>query len=298
MMIFFALAQKLRKRENGPAFSGILSKTFRVGPRAGPFFCPATAHARLSGRRFSPRRGRGRARSLTPPRSRPFLGGCLGIGLLCLLLLLGWCHLTVANESLVRYRLTVELAAPRGPRTGSGVLEARFETNFIGDHHRDYVGEAVAVDLPDGRTLFALPSWPGEDDCAATGPVAAINAAHPHGPPRATGEPLETREERSDRLSRTGATAELTESRPLFVIFGDPDDPRSARRVTPGNIGTVLGAGYAIRRVTVTVTRDEVSRGIEARLPWVTQRRETPSRFAGNVLLPPEAALGARHLTR
>jgi hypothetical protein len=42
----FALAQNLRKREKGAAFQASSPKTFRVGPRAGPFFSPLVIPAK------------------------------------------------------------------------------------------------------------------------------------------------------------------------------------------------------------------------------------------------------------
>jgi hypothetical protein len=233
-----------------------------------------------------------------PPRTRSLLGNCLILLTLCLLLILGWCSFVTAEDNWLRYRLSVTLMTPRGPRTGSGVLEVHLTTNVMGDHHREYEGDAIAIDLPDGRILYALPSWPGEEDYAAGAPLRAIMLANPHPPPRNAEERLETQKEAFERLRRMRATADLPADWPLFIIFTDPNDPRSARRVMPGNIQVVLGAGYAIRRVSAAVTEDGVSRGIEQKLPWVTQRHETPSRFDGQVLRPPETLLEARHLTR
>ena len=61
-----------------------------------------------------------------------------------------------------RYRLTVEIDTPQGLRSGSSVIEVEQSmgstamSGFGRRLARRVRGEAVAVDLPDGRTLFAL----------------------------------------------------------------------------------------------------------------------------------------------
>lgn len=76
-------------------------------------------------------------------------------------LLLGWCTIHDPTPT-YRYRLTVEVETPEGLRTGSSVIEVdtrqtRFALNPSAAGVSERVrGEAVAVDLPGRRTLFAL----------------------------------------------------------------------------------------------------------------------------------------------
>jgi hypothetical protein len=66
-----------------------------------------------------------------------------------------------------RYKETVVVETPQGIRTGSTVVEVHWykegQSNPF-DHgaiHGEYKGQAAMVDLPDGKTLFALLSSPG-----------------------------------------------------------------------------------------------------------------------------------------
>src|SRR5687768_16239408 len=64
-----------------------------------------------------------------------------------------------------RYKMTVEVDTPDGVRSGYSVHEvrARYRNHFgVAPRSRtmDTIGEAVAVDLPDGQTLFVLTPSP------------------------------------------------------------------------------------------------------------------------------------------
>jgi hypothetical protein len=69
---------------------------------------------------------------------------------------------------------------------------------------------------------------------------------------------------------------------PVLVSFGDPKDPKTARLVAGDHADRVLGDGYAIRALTAEVVPngvwpidfggvlgEPVTRGIEAKLPWL-----------------------------
>lgn len=55
-----------------------------------------------------------------------------------------------------RQRITVEVDTPEGVMTGSSVSEVKWRYSSRGSSRASSRGEAVAVDLPGGRTLFAL----------------------------------------------------------------------------------------------------------------------------------------------
>lgn len=60
----------------------------------------------------------------------------------------------------IRYKLTIEVRTPDGDRRGSSVIQATIERSipFWGDNgiHHKVTGNAPAVELPDGRFVFAL----------------------------------------------------------------------------------------------------------------------------------------------
>jgi hypothetical protein len=55
---------------------------------------------------------------------------------------------------------------------------------------------------------------------------------------------------------------------PLLVTFGDINDPKSVQRVDPANLAASFGPGIRLKRITVEVTDDDVTSGIEKRLRW------------------------------
>ncbi|MGB3806613.1 MAG: hypothetical protein WA936_05390 [Erythrobacter sp.] len=175
-----------------------------------------------------------------------------------------------------RYRLTVEVETPEGLRTGSSVIEVEQSmgrssmapaSNQI---YRRIRGEAVAVELPGGQTLFALLRSESNIEWAET---IAASAAPP-------AEESEDGEPRFDNMLALEGAAELPrtfpasgwlEERsayPMLVTFGDIDDPSSVREVDPDDLAATFGAGYALERITVEITDDRVTTGIEERLGW------------------------------
>jgi len=186
----------------------------------------------------------------------------------------------------LRYRLTVEVETPQGLRTGSSVIEVRGVKNpdWVTPEGRgtrgSYRGEAVAVDLPGGRTLFALLKGDeGSQSDALNYPWLAFR------------DRLKNSSDFLDELRRLrqlqGEVAELpatrivdhyengdlihteTPSYPLFVTFRDIRDPRSVERVDPNALDKNFGSGIRLRRITVQATDDKLTTGIGKRLKWL-----------------------------
>ena len=59
----------------------------------------------------------------------------------------------------------------------------------------------------------------------------------------------------------------------MLVTFGDLDDPTSVSRVDPDDLAASFGEEVTLRRITVQMTDDRVTTGIEKRLPWLDQFR-------------------------
>lgn len=187
-----------------------------------------------------------------------------------------------------RYRLTVEVDTPEGVRSGSSVIEVeqsmgRTAMSGFGKRiNRRARGEAVSVDLPDGRTLFAL--LRSEDDVDWASAVMQTAA------PEIAGESFE---EKFDNMLLIKGEKVLPRhwppysgglvisGYPMLVTFGDIDDPASVETVDPDDLAATFGEGVSLRRITVQLTNDPVTTGIEQRLGWW---RET--RTAGGGLIP------------
>tara|TARA_Y100000815_G_scaffold164757_1_gene149477 strand:- start:1035 stop:1754 length:720 start_codon:yes stop_codon:yes gene_type:complete len=185
----------------------------------------------------------------------------------------------VKNYRPFRYRLTVEVDTPQGLRTGSSVIEvtAGEVGTTLGGASAEARGEAVAVDIASDQTLFVLlrseasSAWaagimsgvtpkpndlsiPREDRFAAH--IDAVRANHKLNtvprwfPPRiSVDKPV------------TGY--------PFMVQFGDLRDPKTVKQVDPDNLAGSFGPGVTLRRITVQLTDDPVTTGIERRLPWL-----------------------------
>ncbi|MEP5937291.1 MAG: hypothetical protein ABJ239_03095 [Erythrobacter sp.] len=178
--------------------------------------------------------------------------------------------------------MTVEVDTPEGLMKGSSVIEV--DTNVSGQLSiptpgavRARVrGEAVAVDLPNGRALFAL--LRSEDDVDFAKRIMFLMA--PKGRD-ANGDPFLGRFnnmlEMTDPVELPATQAKINPSlakmkaQPMLVTFGDLNDPTTVERVDPFNLQDSFGDGVSLRRITVQVTDDPVTKGIEKRFQWLGQ---------------------------
>ncbi|OCC24853.1 hypothetical protein MB02_05170 [Croceicoccus estronivorus] len=168
-----------------------------------------------------------------------------------------------------RYRLTVEVDTPEGPRAGSSVIEVSGHKGIgipgpeAGGWISRVQGEAVAVDLPNGRTLFAL--LRSEDGRGAESYAWALLP-----------QPLASSgtSEKHDALRAVVGAADLErENYPMLVTFRNITVPASVEAVDPGNLGASFGPGYALHRITVQITDDH----LPDRTGHVHERRDRPA---------------------
>ncbi len=201
----------------------------------------------------------------------------VGIGLAAGMLALGGCDLFYPSET-IRYRMTVDVETPEGVRSGSSVLESNITggTSF-GDASGiqfDLSGEAVAVPLPNDKVLFALLRPVEGGDAGIYHANLMQSAACGEGRPSAQPDPAlcgSAQWETFRPWAREQVlAAELYPSMyPMLVTVRDLTDPTSVQAANPGDFASVFGPGYALRRITVRVTDEEVTTGIERRLAWL-----------------------------
>lgn len=176
-----------------------------------------------------------------------------------------------------RYRLTVEVETPEGAKTGSSVIQVEQALGGAasagglagGQIYYRVCGEAVAVDLPGGRTLFAL--LRSDNDIEWSARVVQMLA------PKIKGEPWE---QSFDNVLLVKGSVEVPRkwpanvtlpersAYPLMVTFGDLADPTSVTEVDPDDLAVSFGDGVRLKRITVELTDDPVTGGIEGRLGW------------------------------
>jgi len=190
-------------------------------------------------------------------------------------LMLSACAFTEDKTPDYRYRLTVEVETPKGLKTGSSVIEITQNmgrsagTGFGKMIMRRPRGEAVAIDLPSGRTLFAL--LRSENDIEWAEHVMQMLA------PKTPGEPWEEAFDNVlfikgkvevPRIWRLHPAWDEVSAYPMLVTFGDLDDPTSVAEVNPDDLAANFGVGVKLKRITVELTDDPVTSGIEERLGW------------------------------
>lgn len=201
------------------------------------------------------------------------------LGLLAVVASLWGCGLSRPSEEL-RYRLSVEVDTPQGLKIGSSVIEVRgvknqdWLTPEARGHRFSFRGEAVAVDLGGGRTLFALLksesglSDAGEYPWFAFGKRLAGTRDELQKMRMMRGWKGETVAMTGTETVRQNGTQQVP-ARPLLVRFRDITDPKSVERVDPSDLAKSFGAGVKLVRITLSVTDDPVTSGIERRLGWL-----------------------------
>ncbi|MGK2909971.1 MAG: hypothetical protein ACSLE1_09285 [Sphingobium sp.] len=174
----------------------------------------------------------------------------------------------------IRYRLTAEVETPEGISTGSSVIQTIWDRGLSG---ATVTGEAVAVDLPKGETLFVLLRTENNPDWA--GGIPGIRAPRHEGP-------LSTAEEREGDAARSltwiranrdvhylwgqNVPKDRAQYLPYMVRFRDIRAPKSIERVKPDDLSAIFGSGYRLKSLTVQITDEPVTTGIERRFPWWT----------------------------
>jgi hypothetical protein len=173
-----------------------------------------------------------------------------------------------------KYKLTVEVDTPEGVKSGYSVIEV-IKPWRRGSTSR---GQAVAVDLPRGQTLFVLlrseqkgdwaddamePVWPstqqtGDEEQDVTN---LLSAAKEMGR-----VPL-------PRIRKLGRYDEMNHT-PYFVRFKNIADPMSVEQVNPNNLDKIFGNNIKLKGLFVEITDEPVTSGIENRLGWLENIRK------------------------
>lgn len=198
--------------------------------------------------------------------------------------LVAW-SLHLERRQTYRYKLSVEVDTKLGLRSGSAVREVKYNHTWpklpdMAGATAKQRGEAVIIDLPGGETLFALMPVDAYrilqaafgDDSAAT-----LDTATAEGRVRDLDIP-------------TSCADDDCRGFPRFVTFTDPLSPTSMKRLNVGELVAGSPIGVSLKRVTVQMVEEEVTRAIAKRLPWLT-RKEQFRTVADNPFtstLPPE----------
>ena len=187
--------------------------------------------------------------------------------------------------AVARFALTVEVEADGKLVSGTSVMEGRFwKSNApIGmPYGSTFEGEAVVVDLGPRGLLFATlwiagpvrPILEG-DELPSRGGVfmlPEIVFKRTHQIPRDQDVPVESDTRITQRLAleKLVGCADLEPKEwPLLVRFGDPKDPSTVKHVTPLDLAASFGTGVALKRMTICMSKSELTNDIDTRLPWL-----------------------------
>jgi hypothetical protein len=202
----------------------------------------------------------------------------LGKGLAIALALSG-CK--VGESPSYRYKLTINVETPEGISSAHSVIAVQFFGTMkgfeaLGGGSVRARGEAVALDLPNGQTLFVLLRSEFSEDWAAQ--------AHWRRYPKSTDE-FETTAQFYEAMIHErsvypvpreveGIGREMVDNYPYLVTFKDIADPTSVVRVDPDDLAASFGAGYRLKAITVQVTDEPVTVGIVKKLGWLGKHPE------------------------
>ncbi|WP_070157414.1 hypothetical protein [Sphingobium phenoxybenzoativorans] len=164
-----------------------------------------------------------------------------------------------------RYRLTVEVQTPEGIKADSSVIEvySSIESSLNIDNPRGLNisarGEAVAVDLPGGQTLFALLSR--SDGIAFQGRYASGALLGDDFGGYSYEEGL------LELIKRKDVAEVQRQNYPMLVRFGDINDPKTVEQVNPDDLSGSFGHGFTLKSINIQITDDPMTNRLDAALP-------------------------------
>jgi hypothetical protein len=208
-------------------------------------------------------------------------------------MILGGCGVLGTNFKPYRYRLTVEVDTPEGLKTGSTVIEVRWHMSGPNDplaanaSSGDYFGEAAVIDLGPHGTLFALPrseddtSWGKHVMADMAGDIISAQEAIELGKARRYDRQIAAIRRlwvlpRYFPKPTEWPSDPLRSGYPILVRFRDINNPKTVEKVDPEDFAASFGTGIKLRRITVALTDDPVTTGIEKRLGWLGKYPEPP----------------------
>jgi hypothetical protein len=195
-----------------------------------------------------------------------------------------------------KYRLTIEVETPEGVKSASGVMAVFPDRGYSRGGQTRTRGDAVFVDLGSGKNLIALLAQIDKSVDLDGMNYLALRAY------RAAG-----RDVSFNGLSKMTGAAPVTGALiPVLLTFGNPEDPLSARAIAPDDPEKTLGKGFRLHGVSVEAVPngfwpldfggslgEPVTRGIEARLPWLNRAGDPAAKALRAAELPGSGAIDA-----
>lgn len=171
-----------------------------------------------------------------------------------------------------KYRLTVEVETPGGLKSASGVMSVHPDRGYSRGGHTSTRGDAVLIDLGGGKNLLALLAHLDKSIDLDGMNYLALRAY------KASGRNVSFNE-----MNRITGTVPVKDALlPVLVTFADLNDPATAHAVPPDDLEAAFGKGFRLHGMSAEVVPngvwpldfggalgEPVTRGIEAKLPWL-----------------------------
>lgn len=168
-------------------------------------------------------------------------------------------------------RLVLEVDTPQGLVSGGSVVTIKVGSSpkwapgmgAGGMSGRVAAGEASFVEIAPGKYLFALLDEGTEQIPYYTFFPAGDN----------------DRERQATELETLRGVRRVPHDRlPMLVTFTDIDDPTTVQRVDPDNLAATFGPGVSIKRITLEITDEKVTKGrLKTVLPWMDGPKIDPA---------------------
>ena len=197
-----------------------------------------------------------------------------------------------------RYKTTVVVDTPEGEKSGSAVREVTVAIKSCPVHicEKGYLpgkvstkGEAVAVDLGKRGILFSI---------IPTDSYLIVFSLF-SGPPGLTPEGAEYYSQLKNAKAEMGNNESIMGQIPTMVTFADINDPKTVQLAysvaaisvpnqaawdfkTTDNLEKLFGAGVHLKNVTVEMTDEPITWGIEKILVWIPSLKERKARLNGS----------------
>ncbi len=197
-----------------------------------------------------------------------------------------------------KYRLAVEVETPDGVKSASSVLSVHPDRGYSRHGSTITRGDAVFVDLGGGRNLVALLAQLDDRGLDLDGmnyvALRAFNAAG--------------RNTSFNEMNRISGAAPVTGALiPVLATFSEPGDPATMRVVKPDDLEAAFGKGFQLRGITAEAVPngfwpldfggalgEPVTRGIEAKLPWLNGPGDAAAAALHAASLTSKAAVDAK----
>ncbi len=174
-----------------------------------------------------------------------------------------------------RYKLTLEALVDGEVMRASNVVEVGYYLDIANSSHGEMRGEALYFDLGAGRrpliALLGRRPRPADkrDDChwGENGP-RCLNTLY--GTAKLAWNYKSRRLDGFSDLARQRGARDIDpKSLPDLVTFADINDSKTVIEVDPEFPSRALASDFSWRRITIEITDDPLTRGIETRLTWL-----------------------------